>query len=96
VLDLALQTVHITNQTVIFGLAPDARSRINSAYMTCYFIGGAAGSAISAAVYDRHGWGGVCVVGAAFGVAALATASYAVIRDPSRPRIGSAPVESNA
>jgi hypothetical protein len=36
-----------------------------------YFAGGAAGSAISAAVYSAHGWAGVSVVGEAFGAAAL-------------------------
>ena len=73
VLDLAAQGMHITNQSEIFRLRPEARSRINSAYMTSYFIGGAAGSAASATVYSTAGWTGVSVVGAAFGGAALLT-----------------------
>jgi predicted MFS family arabinose efflux permease len=92
VLDLAVQAVHITNQSIIFALAPEARSRINSAYMTCYFIGGAVGSAVSAASYGRWGWHGVCGVGAAFGVAELSTAIYAVFRDPRRSVAGRPPV----
>lgn len=40
--------VHITNQTVIYRLHPDARNRLTAGYMTSYFIGGAAGSLISA------------------------------------------------
>ena len=36
--------MQITNQAVIYALRPDARSRINSAYMVCYFLGGAIGS----------------------------------------------------
>ena len=39
--------------------------------MTCYFIGGAAGSALGTLAWTRHGWTGVCVVGIALAVAAL-------------------------
>jgi predicted MFS family arabinose efflux permease len=66
VLDVGVQGVHITNQGAIYALAPEARSRINSAYMTAYFAGGAAGSGLSAAIYSTYGWDGVCVVGACF------------------------------
>jgi predicted MFS family arabinose efflux permease len=71
VLDMAAQALHISNQSEIYRLAPEARSRINSAYMTSYFTGGAIGSAASAAAWDVGGWGAVSVVGAAFGVASL-------------------------
>ena len=39
VLDIGTQGMQITNQAVIYALRPDARSRINSAYMVCYFVG---------------------------------------------------------
>ncbi|VEB55258.1 transmembrane transport protein [Salmonella enterica subsp. enterica] len=39
VLDLTVQGVHITNQTVIYRLHPDARNRLTAGYMTSYFIG---------------------------------------------------------
>lgn len=84
VLDLAVQGVHITNQSIIFSLDPESRSRINAAYMVLYFIGGAIGSAVSAAVYGAAGWGGVSAVGVAFGGIAVITAGYAVLRDPRR------------
>ena len=45
VLDVGVQGLQVTNQSIIYRLAPDARSRINSAYMVCYFVGGALGSA---------------------------------------------------
>jgi predicted MFS family arabinose efflux permease len=70
-LDLAAQGLHITNQSEIYRLRPDARSRINAAYMTSYFAGGAAGSAGSAAAYAAWGWAGVSALGAAFGAAAV-------------------------
>lgn len=64
VLDLTVQGVHITNQTVIYHMMPDARNRLTAGYMTSYFIGGAAGSIISATAYQHAGWNGVCAAGA--------------------------------
>jgi predicted MFS family arabinose efflux permease len=67
VLDLAVQGMHISNQSQIYTLRPDARARMNSAYMTAYFAGGATGSALSTVAYAHAGWNGVCIVGVAFG-----------------------------
>ncbi|QED81645.1 MFS transporter [Escherichia coli] len=64
VLDLTVQGVHITNQTVIYRIHPDARNRLTAGYMTSYFIGGAAGSLISASARQHGGWAGVCLAGA--------------------------------
>ncbi|EEE2254823.1 MFS transporter [Salmonella enterica subsp. diarizonae] len=63
ILDLTVQGVHITNQTVICRLHPDARNRLTAGYMTSYFIGGAAGSLISASAWQHAGWAGVCLAG---------------------------------
>ncbi|THB83249.1 MFS transporter [Pantoea allii] len=62
-LDLAVQAVHITNQSVIYAQMPEARNRLNAGYMTSYFIGGAAGSLLSATAYHFLGWYGVCGAG---------------------------------
>lgn len=64
VLDLTVQGVHITNQTVIYRIHPDARNRLTAGYMTSYFMGGAAGSLISASAWQHAGWAGVCLAGA--------------------------------
>ncbi|MER2824749.1 MFS transporter [Escherichia coli] len=64
VLDLTVQGVHITNQTVIYRIHPDARNRLTAGYMTSYFIGGAGGSLISASAWQHGGWAGVCLAGA--------------------------------
>ena len=45
ILDLGIQATQILNQSVIFRLRPEARSRLNTAYMTCYFAGAVTGSA---------------------------------------------------
>lgn len=64
VLDLTVQGVHITNQSVIYHAYPEARNRLTAGYMTSYFIGGAAGSLISASAWQHAGWNGVCGAGA--------------------------------
>jgi predicted MFS family arabinose efflux permease len=83
VLDIGTQGMQITNQAVIYALRPDARSRINSAYMVCYFIGGAVGSVAAGALYGAHGWAGVCLLGAGFGLGTLALSAYDRVR-PAR------------
>lgn len=70
-LDLAVQGLHITNQSEIYRLRPDARSRVTAAYMATFFAGGILGSALSSLAYARFGWAGVSVTGAGFGLAAF-------------------------
>lgn len=70
-LDAGTQANQLANQTVIYGLAPDERSRINAIYMVAYFLGGALGTAVAAQAWQRGGWTAVCIAGAAFGVLAL-------------------------
>jgi predicted MFS family arabinose efflux permease len=70
-LDAGVQGTHITNQSEIYRLAPEARSRITTAYMVTYFIGGAIGSATSAVIYDVAGWRGVSILGGAYIALAL-------------------------
>lgn len=65
-LDLAVQGVHISNQAAIYRIRPEARNRLTAAYMTSYFLGGAAGSLVSATAFSHFGWMGVVVVGASF------------------------------
>src|SRR5690606_32941258 len=67
--DLALQGVHVSNQNVIYALVPEARSRVNSVYMTTYFVGAAVGSAVGSMVWKSYGWNGVCIAGLVFSVA---------------------------
>jgi predicted MFS family arabinose efflux permease len=62
-LDLGVQGCHVANQTRIYPLAPEARSRLNAVYMVTYFLGGAAGSAAGAFAWNHFGWKGVCAVG---------------------------------
>ena len=72
VLDLGVQGTHIGNQSAIYALAPEARSRLTTAYMVAYFSGGAVLSAVVSSLYASDGWTGVCVIGAATAAVALA------------------------
>jgi predicted MFS family arabinose efflux permease len=71
-LDLAVQAVHVTNQSMIYAIDPDARSRLVAAYMVFYSVGTAVGSVASTASYAWAGWTGVCLLGAALSATALA------------------------
>ena len=75
-LDLAAQGLHITNQSEIYRLRPEARSRITAAYMATFFVGGIVGSAVAAVVFARCGWTGIAVAGAAFGLTAFVLAQW--------------------
>ena len=72
VADLGIQSAHIQNQQLIFAIDPNARSRINTGYMVCYFVGGAIGSSTAGVVYAGHGWTGVVILGAAYSGTAFA------------------------
>ena len=58
-LDVGLQGLQLGNQTRNFALQPAARTRINTLYMTAYFIGGAIASAASTVLWERFGIAGV-------------------------------------
>ncbi|WP_246321353.1 MFS transporter [Paenibacillus germinis] len=70
-LDLAVQAVHVTNQSMIFSLHAEARSRLAAGYMVFYSIGSAAGSIASTHIYAHYGWNGVCLLGASVSALAL-------------------------
>jgi predicted MFS family arabinose efflux permease len=88
-LDLGVQGLHISNQSAIYALRPEARSRLTTAYMVAYFLGGAALSAITSTLYGSAGWGGICVLGAATALAALVV--WAVTEAALRRRAQTAP-----
>jgi predicted MFS family arabinose efflux permease len=70
VLDLAIQAVHVTSQSMLFAVRPDAGSRLVGAYMSFYSIGSASGAIAATSVYAHAGWTGVCALGS--GISAVA------------------------
>ena len=63
VIYISLTLLHILNQNVVYSLEPQARSRLNSIYMTIYFSGAAMGSFFAAWIWADYGWLGCCVFG---------------------------------
>lgn len=61
-LDVAMQCGMVANQARVYALRPDARSRLNTAYMTCAYLGGSAGSWLGVRAWSRAGWWGVCAL----------------------------------
>ncbi|MEK3946117.1 MULTISPECIES: MFS transporter [unclassified Paenibacillus] len=70
-LDLAVQAVHVTNQSIILTLRMEARSRLTAGYMVFYSIGSATGSIASTQIYSHYGWNGVCWLGASVSAVAF-------------------------
>jgi predicted MFS family arabinose efflux permease len=71
ILDLGTQSLHISNQSAIYALAPEARSRLTTAYMVSCFAGGALLSGLASTLWSSGGWSAVCLVGGATAVGGL-------------------------
>jgi predicted MFS family arabinose efflux permease len=87
-LNLAIQAVHVTNQSMILVVRPEARSRLVGGYMVFYSIGSAIGSIASTMVYAQAGWFGVCTLGAAISTTALLFWATTRHLTPARPEVG--------
>lgn len=70
-IDAGMQCIHLSNQTSVVALDASAINRINTVYMTIYFLGGSAGTFVSGLSWQHYGWTGVVGVGVAFTVASL-------------------------
>lgn len=75
-LDLGLQGVHVSNQTRIYALLPEARNRMNTVFMTASFLGTSLGSGIGLWVWGIGKWTGVCIAGIA--ITGIAIVVYAL------------------
>lgn len=64
-INLGLAMQHTTNLNIIYKLRDDAKARINSIYMTLYFIGAASGSALGTWAWNLNGWIMTCMMGLA-------------------------------
>jgi len=79
-LDIGVQAGHVSNQTRIYGLIPEARSRLNMVYMICYFTAGAIGSFTGSILWHHFAWDGVCALGGLLSFAGCAVYGF------TRPR----------
>ena len=69
-LDLGGQALHVTSQSMILRSSA-AHGRLIALYMLFYATGSGAGAIATTAVFARHGWQGVCLLGAAVSLLAL-------------------------
>lgn len=71
-LDLGNRASLMANQSRVQALRADARSRLNTVFMSAYFLGGAAGAALANYAVHRAGWLGLAATGAVLALAATA------------------------
>lgn len=55
-IDIGLQGIHISNQTRVYAILPEARNRMNTVFMSFSFLGTAAGSAYGLLLWKLGGW----------------------------------------
>ncbi|CAM3606874.1 Transmembrane transport protein [Bordetella sputigena] len=70
-LDFGEQSALISNQHVMYALRPEARSRLNTLFMTGMFVGGAAGSWGASISWRLGGWSAACLFGGALAMLGL-------------------------
>lgn len=75
-LGVCIAAIHINNQSVLFKMMPETRSRANAIYMTGYFLGASAGSALGVVAWRTGGWSTVCLLGLSLAICALLTVGY--------------------
>jgi predicted MFS family arabinose efflux permease len=75
-LDFGMSIANVSNQSMILGLDAQARSRINTIYVTAIFLGGSIGSAVASVAWSHSGWLAVCVFGLAAALLALSIHLY--------------------
>lgn len=76
ILDIGMQCIQLGNQTSIFDLRPKAINRLNTIFMTCFFIGGATGTFLAGFAWEKHQWIGVTIVGLVLVTLSLLINSY--------------------
>lgn len=70
-IDIGMQCIQLSNQTSIFELCPSASNRVNTIFMTTYFIGGSLGTFLAGSFWHVGGWAGVAAVGATLTLCSL-------------------------
>lgn len=71
ILDFGMQAAHISNQTRVYALIPEARNRLNTIYITATFIGTSLGSALGLWLWNIGRWQAFCFGGMAMMILAL-------------------------
>lgn len=69
--DLGVQASLVSHQTIVYQIAPEARSRLNSVFFTVMFVGMASGSVLGTQLFASGGYLSVMAVGILAGIISL-------------------------
>lgn len=62
-IDIGMQCIQLSNQTYVLTSVPNAANRVNTIFMTTYFVGGALGTFLAGLFWQEMQWDGVVIVG---------------------------------
>jgi predicted MFS family arabinose efflux permease len=81
-IDIGQQAIHVTNQTRIYSLVPEARNRLNTIFMSVSFIGASSGSALGLWLWEFGGWVMFC-----YGITAIIVLNILIFKYYGRKNI---------
>ncbi|WP_313477263.1 MFS transporter [Stutzerimonas kunmingensis] len=70
--DFGIQATLVAHQTIVYGIDPPARSRLNAVLFTGVFVGMATGAGLGSLALGQWGWNGVVVLATLASIGALA------------------------
>lgn len=76
IIDIGMQCIQLSNQTTMFSLCPSASNRINTIFMTTYFLGGSLGTFLAGATWSNWGWTGVALSGSLLTLASMGVTRF--------------------
>mgnify|MGYP002316313023 FL=1 len=62
-IDIGMQCIQLSNQTFVLTSLPSASNRVNTIFMTTYFLGGSLGTFLAGTFWHWMQWEGVVIVG---------------------------------
>ena len=74
--DIGAQCLQVANQSGCLQQLPEATNRVNTIFMTTFFIGASLGTFFSGLGWSMAGWTGVCLVGSCFALTSLLLSCY--------------------
>lgn len=75
-IDIGMQCVQISNHTFAFTLAPDAPNRVNTVFMTTFFICGSLGTFLAGVFWQYFRWEGVTFIAILLIILSLSITSF--------------------
>ena len=82
--DLGIQAALVAHQTIVYGIDPGARSRVNAVLVSGMFVGMASGAALGGVLFAQWGWLSVTVLASSAAAGALIVRLWPAARTPPR------------